>query len=63
LLADAIAASKESSEPITLLVVIDGYYKTCSVNYHGGKLYPHLAREESKPDYLDELASAHAAGH
>ncbi|MGC0775048.1 MAG: hypothetical protein WB543_19090 [Candidatus Acidiferrum sp.] len=63
LLADAIAGSKQSAEPITLMVVIDGYYKTCSVDYHGGKRYPHLVRDESKPDYLDELASPHVAGH
>ena len=62
LLADAIAASKQSKEPITLMVVIDGYYKTCSVDYHGGKRYPHLVRDDSKPDYLDELASAHMSG-
>jgi len=62
LLADAIANSKQNAEPITLLVLIDGYYKTCTVDYHGGKRYPHLVRDETKPDYLDELASAHVAG-
>jgi predicted metalloprotease with PDZ domain len=61
LLEDAIKASKDSSPPITLLVVIDDYYKTCTVNYHGGERYPHVVRDESKPDYLDELAKAHAA--
>lgn len=59
LLADAIAASRDSSQPISLLVVIDGYYKTCPVDYHGGKRYPHLVRDESKPDYLGQLAAAH----
>ena len=61
LLEDAIKASKDSSQPITLLVVIDDYYKACTVDYHGGERYPHLVRDESKPDYLDELAKAHAA--
>ena len=61
LLEDAIKASKDHSRPITLLVVIDDYYKTCTVDYHGGERYPHLVRDESKPDYLDELATAHAA--
>ena len=55
LLEDAIKASKEDSQPISLLVVIDDYYKTCSVDYHGGHLYPHLVRNESEPDYLDDL--------
>ena len=60
LLADAINNSKNSHEPIELLVVIDSYYKLCKVDYHGGARYPHLAREDGKPDYLDELDSAHA---
>jgi hypothetical protein len=60
LLADAITASPQSSAPITLLVVIDSYYQTCSVDYHGGNRYPHLIRDESKPDYLDDLARPHA---
>jgi predicted metalloprotease with PDZ domain len=59
-LEDAIKAAKDSSQPITLLVVVDDYYKTCNVDYHGGARYPHLVRDENKPDYLDELAKAHA---
>lgn len=60
LLEDAIKAAKDSSQPITLLVVVDDYYKSCNVDYHGGSRYPHLVRDESKPDYLDDLAKAHA---
>ncbi|HTS12797.1 MAG TPA: hypothetical protein VMH00_11820 [Candidatus Limnocylindrales bacterium] len=56
LLEDAIKASKDNSGPISLLVVNDDYYKTANIDYHGGPLYPHLERDESKPDYLDELA-------
>jgi len=63
LLEDAIAASPQNSTPITLLVVIDGYYKTCNVDYHGGPRYPHLVRDESRPDYLDQLAAAHAGSN
>ncbi len=59
-LEDAIEASKGSSQPITLLVVDDDYYKTASIDYHGGPRYPHLVRDESKPDYIDELSKAHA---
>jgi predicted metalloprotease with PDZ domain len=59
LLEDAIKAAKDSSRPITLLVVVDDYYKTCNVDYHGGSRYPHLIRDESKPDYLDDLAKRH----
>jgi predicted metalloprotease with PDZ domain len=55
LLEDAVKASKDNAQPISLLVVIDDYYRTCNVDYHGGERYPHLVRNESKPDYLDEL--------
>ena len=54
-LADAIKAAADSSKPIALLVIDDDYFRNCTINYHGGPRYPHLAREESKPDYLDEL--------
>ncbi|HUA99835.1 MAG TPA: hypothetical protein VMA34_15995 [Terracidiphilus sp.] len=60
LLEDAIKASASSSAPIALLVVDDDYYKTCEIHDAGGERYPHLVREESKPDYLDELIAAHA---
>ncbi|HUJ32119.1 MAG TPA: hypothetical protein VLY23_12620 [Candidatus Acidoferrum sp.] len=62
LLEDAIKAAKDSSAPISLLLVVDDYYKACEVDYHGGARYPHLERDDSKPDYLDELAKAHASG-
>src|SRR5579863_4273544 len=60
LLEDAIKDAKESSKPISLLVVIDEFYKTVEVNYHGGAKNPHLKRDDSKPDYLDELIKARA---
>lgn len=60
-LEDAIKAAKDSSDPITLLVISDSYYRTASVAYHGGERYPHLTREESKPDYLGELIKPRAA--
>jgi len=59
-LEDAIEAAKDGSKPIEMLVVTDDYYKTASVDYHGGARYPHLTRDEGKPDYLDELIKARA---
>jgi predicted metalloprotease with PDZ domain len=59
-LADAIEAAKDSSAPITLLYVSDDYIQTATVDYHGGPRFPHLTRDEAKPDYLDELIKAHA---
>ncbi len=60
-LADAIKAAANSSQPIALLVIDDDYFRNCPIDYHGGPRFPHLAREESKPDYLDELIKPHAA--
>jgi len=57
---DAIKEAKSGSAPISLLVVDDDYYKTCMVNYHGGERYPHLVRDQTKPDYLDDLIKPRA---
>ena len=60
-LADAISHSKDQngeSKGIELLVIDTDYYKTCNVDYHGGDRYPHLVRDESKPDYLDEIVKS-----
>ncbi|HVA71548.1 MAG TPA: hypothetical protein VNF02_00450 [Candidatus Limnocylindrales bacterium] len=59
-LEDAIKASTDGSQPITLLVVDDDYYQTATIDYHGGERYPHLVRIAGKPDYLDQLIAAHA---
>jgi predicted metalloprotease with PDZ domain len=56
LLRDAIKAATTNDQPIRFLVVNDDYYKTISVNYHGGERYPRLVRVEGKPDLLDEIA-------
>jgi predicted metalloprotease with PDZ domain len=61
LLEDAIKAAKDSSQPITLLVVVDDYFQTSTVNYHGGDRYPHLVRDDAKPDDLDEIIKPRAA--
>ena len=62
LLEDAIKAAKGTDKPITLLVLIDDYFQTSTVNYHGGDRFPHLSRDEARPDYLDELIKAKVAG-
>jgi predicted metalloprotease with PDZ domain len=61
LLEDAIKGSKDSSQPIVLTYVADDYIHTANVDYHGGERYPHLTRNDAKPDYLDELIKAHRA--
>jgi len=63
LLSDAIKSAKDSSQPITLLVVVDDYFRTCTITYHDGARYPHLVRDGERPDYLDELIKPQAASH
>jgi predicted metalloprotease with PDZ domain len=61
LLEDAIKSTKDAANPISLLVLVNDYYKTCTITYRGGPRYPHLVRDEAKPDYLDDLAKPHFA--
>ncbi|HEY1272772.1 MAG TPA: M61 family peptidase [Terriglobales bacterium] len=55
ILRDALRASKTSKEPLQLLVENTEYYKTYKLDYHEGEKYPHLVRDESKPDLLEEI--------
>jgi predicted metalloprotease with PDZ domain len=57
-LRDALKAGKESSAPLELLIENTDYYKTYKLDYHGGERYPHLVRDESKPDLLSEIYKA-----
>jgi predicted metalloprotease with PDZ domain len=57
-LKDALKATKNGSAPIELLVENTDYYKTYKLDYHGGEKYPHLLRDESKPDMLTEILKA-----
>jgi len=58
LLRDAIKSAENSSATIDLLVENADYYKTYKLDYHGGEKYPHLVRDESKPDLLSEILKA-----
>jgi predicted metalloprotease with PDZ domain len=55
---DAIHGAKNSSDPIELIVENTNYIKTYKLDYHGGEKYPHLVRDESKPDLLSEIIKA-----
>jgi predicted metalloprotease with PDZ domain len=54
-LRDALKAGKGGTAPLELLIENTDYYKTYRVDYHGGERYPHLVRDESKPDLLTEI--------
>ncbi len=57
-LRDALKAAKTGTAPIELLVENTDYYKTYKIDYHGGEKYPHLVRDDSKPDLLSEILKA-----
>jgi predicted metalloprotease with PDZ domain len=57
-LRDALKAGKAGTTPLELLVENTDYYKTYKLDYHGGERYPHLVRDESKPDLLTEIYRA-----
>jgi predicted metalloprotease with PDZ domain len=54
-LGDAIKATRHGARTLSLLVLNNEYYKTCTIDYAGGERYPHLARIEGTPDSLDEI--------
>jgi predicted metalloprotease with PDZ domain len=60
-LREAVADSATATEPITLLAKDGEYYKTWRIEYHGGAKYPHLVRDESKPDVIADIIRPHAA--
>jgi predicted metalloprotease with PDZ domain len=57
-LRDALRAGKTGTAPLELLVENTDYFKTYALDYHGGERYPHLVRDESKPDLLSEIYKA-----
>jgi predicted metalloprotease with PDZ domain len=54
----ALKAGKGASSPLELLVENTDYFKTYKIEYHGGERYPHLVRDESRPDLLAEIYKA-----
>ena len=58
ILRDAIKYAKNGTAPIELLVENSDYYKTYKLDYHGGESYPHLVRDDSKPDLLTDILKA-----
>jgi predicted metalloprotease with PDZ domain len=58
-LRDALASGKNSKEPLQLLVENTDYFRTFNLDYHEGEKYPHLVRDDSKPDLLTDIVRAH----
>jgi predicted metalloprotease with PDZ domain len=49
---DALKLGEVSSLPLDLLAANGEFFKTYSVNYHGGERYPYLERDAATPDLL-----------
>jgi predicted metalloprotease with PDZ domain len=58
----ALLASRNSKQPIELIVESAHHFKTYSIDYHDGARYPHLERVAEKPDLLGNILKARAAG-
>jgi predicted metalloprotease with PDZ domain len=55
ILRDALHEGKKSSDALELLVENTEYYRTFKLDYHGGEKYPHLVRDQTKPDVLSDI--------
>jgi predicted metalloprotease with PDZ domain len=55
ILREAVRAAKGTSASIDLLVENVGSYKTYRLDYHDGERYPHLVRDASRPDLLEQI--------
>ena len=58
-LRDALNSGIDSKEPLQLLVENTDYFRTFNLDYHEGEKYPHLVRDESKPDLLTDIVREH----
>jgi predicted metalloprotease with PDZ domain len=54
-LAAQIDAAKGATVPIHLLVANGAQFQTYAIDYHGGVRYPHIERDDHRPDYLSEI--------
>lgn len=61
-LQSALKTSKDTTAPIELLLMNGDDYKTYSLNYHEGEKYPHLQRDASVPDLLQQIITPLADG-
>jgi predicted metalloprotease with PDZ domain len=51
----AVQNSKANPAPISVLASNSGVLENYELQYHGGAAYPHLEREQSVADYLDDI--------
>jgi predicted metalloprotease with PDZ domain len=59
-LKNAVTDAVDKPGAISLIVKDGEYYRTVSVDYHGGEKYPWLERDETKPAVIDEIIAPKA---
>ena len=59
LLRDAVKRSANTQRPIELIAENQQFMKVYQIDYHGGPRYPHIERDNSKPDYLSKILEPH----
>lgn len=53
----AIGASKTTTTPLDFIIENGSYFKTVTMDYHGGLRYPHLERVAGTDDLLTPVAA------
>jgi predicted metalloprotease with PDZ domain len=56
----AIASAKNGTAPIEVVVENGSFHETYKLNYHSGARYPHLERDNSKPDVIGDVIKSRA---
>ncbi|HEY3988951.1 MAG TPA: M61 family peptidase [Acidobacteriaceae bacterium] len=54
-LKDALKQAKGTSDPIEFIVSNDNHFRALKMDYHDGEKYPHLERDASAPDLIDDI--------
>lgn len=57
---EAITAAKSGTAPMELLVENGSFQETYKLNYHDGERYPHLERDNARPDALGAVIKSRA---
>ncbi len=52
---EAIEKTANGGDPVELMVRNGEYFSVHRIEYHGGQRYPHLERDETKPDVLSRI--------
>jgi len=55
ILREAVQRTKSNARGVELLIKNGEYYSSHHIDYQGGEKYPHLVRDESKPDILSKI--------